>query len=192
MAGCSPPSAMARCDAMTGGRRPHVSRSVSAMSISAIKEMAIRSARIEGAASLTWGLPSFPTPEHIRRAVEERLEVDPEIGKYALPDGLAELRRLVAAVASSAPSRLSPREIFTGSRVMAEASLTLPVERKYCASAITNSCAGTSFTVRGAFGMLLMRSCVCRRRRERASQRKGTRSLSFLPHSFALRLGIGR
>ena len=52
---------------------------------------------------------------------------------------------------------------------MAEASLTLPVERKYCASAITNSCAGTSFTVRGAFGMLLMRSCVCRRRRKRAT-----------------------
>lgn len=52
---------------------------------------------------------------------------------------------------------------------MAQASLTLPVERKYCASAITNSCAGTSFTVRGAFGMLLMRSCVCRRRRKRAT-----------------------
>ena len=28
---------------------------------------------------------------------------------------------------------------------------TLPVERKYCASAMTNSCAGTSLTVRGAF-----------------------------------------
>jgi hypothetical protein len=27
---------------------------------------------------------------------------------------------------------------------------TLPVERKYCANATTNSCAGTSFTVRGA------------------------------------------
>ena len=51
---------------------------------------------------------------------------------------------------------------------MAEASLTLPVERKYCASAITNSCAGTSFTVRGAFGMLLAIR-VCRRRRRKGA-----------------------
>ncbi len=56
----------------------------------------MRSAKIEGAASLTWGLPSFRTPEHIRKAVEGRLESDPEIGKYALPDGLPELRAAVA------------------------------------------------------------------------------------------------
>jgi aspartate/methionine/tyrosine aminotransferase len=73
-----------------------VSKSVSGITISAIKEMAIRSAKIEEAASLTWGVPSFRTPEHIRRAVEQRLETDPEIGKYALPDGLPELRRIVA------------------------------------------------------------------------------------------------
>ncbi len=56
----------------------------------------MRSAKVEGAASLAWGLPSFRTPEHIRRAVEQRLETDPEIGKYALPDGLPELREIVA------------------------------------------------------------------------------------------------
>jgi aspartate/methionine/tyrosine aminotransferase len=66
------------------------------MSISAIKEMAMRSAHVEGAASLTWGLPSFRTPEHIRHVVERELEADPDIGKYALPDGLPELRRLAA------------------------------------------------------------------------------------------------
>jgi hypothetical protein len=33
----------------------------------------------------------------------------------------------------------------------------LPVERKYCARAITNSWAGTSFTVRGADGMVRAR-----------------------------------
>ena len=32
---------------------------------------------------------------------------------------------------------------------------TLPVERKYCARAITNSCAGTSFTVRERSAWLL-------------------------------------
>ena len=56
----------------------------------------MRGAQIEGAASLAWGLPSFRTPAHIRRAVERELEADPDIGKYALPDGLPELRRLVA------------------------------------------------------------------------------------------------
>lgn len=65
-----------------------ISRNVSNIAVSAIKEMAIRSAKIDGAASLTWGLPSFRTPEHIRRAVERELEADPDIGKYALPDGL--------------------------------------------------------------------------------------------------------
>ena len=72
------------------------SKTVSDISISAIKEMAIRSAKIDGAASLTWGLPSFRTPEYIRCGIEKRLESDPDIGKYALPDGLFELRQRVA------------------------------------------------------------------------------------------------
>ena len=56
----------------------------------------MRSAKVPGAASLTWGLPSFRTPEHIRQAVVLALEDDPEIGKYALPDGLPELRQIIA------------------------------------------------------------------------------------------------
>ncbi len=87
---------------MTGFR---LSENVAGMKISAIKEMAIRSARIEGAASLTWGLPSFRTPEPVRRAVSQALEADPDIGKYALPDGLPELRSLVAAEHLAATGR---------------------------------------------------------------------------------------
>jgi hypothetical protein len=64
--------------------------------ISAIKEMAMLSARVGDAASLAWGLPSFRTPEPIRRAIEKKLESDPAIGMYALPDGLPELREAVA------------------------------------------------------------------------------------------------
>ena len=75
---------------------PWISRNVAAIEISAIKTMAIRGAKVAGAASLTWGLPSFRTPEPIRRAVAEQLEADPEIGKYALPDGLPALRAAVA------------------------------------------------------------------------------------------------
>lgn len=73
-----------------------IAKDVAGFGISAIKEMAMRAARVEGAASLTWGLPSFRTPEHIRRAVADALETDPDIGKYSLPDGLPAVRRAAA------------------------------------------------------------------------------------------------
>jgi len=73
-----------------------ISDSVAGITVSAIKEMAMRAAKMEDVASLTWGLPSFRTPETIRRAVEQALENDPDIGKYTLPDGLPELRRAAA------------------------------------------------------------------------------------------------
>ena len=63
--------------------------------VSAIKEMAMLSAKIEGAASLTWGLPSFRTPEYIREGVKKYLDEDTAAGKYTLTDGLPELRELV-------------------------------------------------------------------------------------------------
>jgi aspartate/methionine/tyrosine aminotransferase len=67
------------------------------MALSVIKEMAIRGARIPQAASLAWGLPSFATPPPIRKAVARALDEDPDVGKYTLPDGAAELRRLIVA-----------------------------------------------------------------------------------------------
>ena len=72
------------------------SRNVSSLALSAIKDMAMRSANVPDVASLAWGLPSFRTPEHIRRIVKHQLDADPDIGKYALPDGLPELRKIVA------------------------------------------------------------------------------------------------
>ncbi len=62
--------------------------------VSAIKQMAMLSAKVEGAASLTWGLPSFRTPDYIREGVKIRLDQDLDAGKYTLPDGLPELRKL--------------------------------------------------------------------------------------------------
>lgn len=64
--------------------------------MSAIKKMAILSAQVKDAVSLTWGLPSFETPEYIRQAVKRQLDIDQDIGKYTLPDGLKEFRQLVA------------------------------------------------------------------------------------------------
>src|SRR5210317_957250 len=74
-----------------------VSTNVHEARISAIKDMAMLSARVEGATSLTWGLPSFRTPEYIRRGVKQYLDEDLDAGKYTLPDGLPELRELVVA-----------------------------------------------------------------------------------------------
>ena len=66
------------------------------VAMSAIKDMALRSSRVEGAASLAWGLPSFRTPAAIRQAVARALEEDPQIGMYALPTGLPEARAAAA------------------------------------------------------------------------------------------------
>jgi aminotransferase len=74
-----------------------ISRTVAEASLSAIKEMAMLGARVEGVASLAWGLPSFRTPEHIRAAATDALANDPDAGKYTLPNGLPELRALVAS-----------------------------------------------------------------------------------------------
>ena len=73
-----------------------VSTNVLESSISAIKEMTMLSAKVEGAVLLTWGLPSFRTPEYIRSGVKEYLDNDLAAGKYTLPDGLPELRKLAA------------------------------------------------------------------------------------------------
>lgn len=74
-----------------------VSKNVHETQVSAIKNMTMLSARVEGAASLAWGLPSFRTPEYIRQGIKQRLDEDIDAGKYSLPDGLSELRELVVA-----------------------------------------------------------------------------------------------
>ena len=73
-----------------------IANQVDKAKLSAIKEMALLSSKVEGASSLAWGLPSFPTPGNIRRTVIEQLDQDKDIGKYALPDGVPELRALAA------------------------------------------------------------------------------------------------
>ena len=73
-----------------------VAENVAGIELSAIKKMAMLSAKTEGAVSLAWGLPSFRTPECIRQGVAEQMETNPEAGMYALPDGLRELRCLVS------------------------------------------------------------------------------------------------
>jgi aminotransferase len=77
-------------------KRQDIAQDVAEIELSAIKEMALRASAVPGAASLTWGLPSFKTPIAIRDAVGHALASDPDIGKYSLPSGLPELQRLAA------------------------------------------------------------------------------------------------
>ena len=79
-------------------RTHHVSQAIANVELSAIKAMAMRGAKVADAASLTWGVPSFRTPQHIRAAAIAALEGDEDVGKYALPNGLPELRELVVSV----------------------------------------------------------------------------------------------
>ncbi len=66
------------------------------ITVSAIKEMPLLASRIGGCVSLGQGIPSFPTPEHIREAVREHLAADSGIGKYSLQPGMIELREAIA------------------------------------------------------------------------------------------------
>lgn len=87
------------------------------LAMSAIKEMSILSARVPGAVSLAWGLPSFRTPGAIRAAVARALEDDPQIGMYALPGGLPDL----AAAAAREHQRRTGLRVDPDRRVMISA-----------------------------------------------------------------------
>mgnify|MGYP000073692316 CR=1 FL=1 len=73
-----------------------LAENVAGITVSAIKEMAMRAAPLKDVASLTWGLPSFETPAQIRAAVKRLLDSDPDLGMYTLPDGLPSFRRAAA------------------------------------------------------------------------------------------------
>ncbi len=73
-----------------------ISRRVSQITISAIKEMPLLASKIDGCVSLGQGIPSFPTPEHIREAICRVMREDGESGKYTLGPGMPALRQAVA------------------------------------------------------------------------------------------------
>lgn len=74
-----------------------ISRRVRQITISAIKEMPLLASRVGGCVSLGQGIPSFPTPVHIREAVYRAMLDDGESGKYTLGPGMPALRRAIAA-----------------------------------------------------------------------------------------------
>ena len=73
-----------------------ISRRVSGIKISAIKEMPLIASQVEGCVSLGQGVPSFATPPHIVEAVHQALTQESWAGKYSLQPGMVELRQAVA------------------------------------------------------------------------------------------------
>ena len=73
-----------------------ISRRVSQIRVSAIKEMPLLAARVGGCVSLGQGIPSFPTPPHVIDAVSRVLREELWAGKYSLQPGMPELRQAAA------------------------------------------------------------------------------------------------
>lgn len=63
------------------------------LKLSVIKQMELRAAKIPDVISLAQGVPSFDTPEFIKRRVEKELK-NPVVSKYSLSPGMPALREL--------------------------------------------------------------------------------------------------
>ncbi|OGI25334.1 MAG: hypothetical protein A3J76_02095 [Candidatus Moranbacteria bacterium RBG_13_45_13] len=65
------------------------------INLSPIKEMELRASRIPGVISLAQGVPSFDTPEAVKRAAIEAIERG-KTAKYSLAPGILEFRETIA------------------------------------------------------------------------------------------------
>ncbi|MFA5925726.1 MAG: pyridoxal phosphate-dependent aminotransferase [Parcubacteria group bacterium] len=65
------------------------------INLSPIKEMELRASRISGVISLAQGVPSFDTPEPIKRAAIEAIEKG-KVARYSLAPGTLEFRESIA------------------------------------------------------------------------------------------------
>ncbi|HUI28347.1 MAG TPA: pyridoxal phosphate-dependent aminotransferase, partial [Candidatus Kryptonia bacterium] len=77
-----------------GGSPPAANR-LNTVELSPIKAIELQASRIPGVVSLAQGIPSFDTPEPIKRYVAEKLAAG-ECAKYSLAPGLPQLRELIA------------------------------------------------------------------------------------------------
>jgi len=74
--------------------RPHVDRRAG-VELSPIKDIELRASRIPGVVSLAQGIPSFDTPEPIKRYVQQKI-AEGACAKYSVAPGLPELREAIA------------------------------------------------------------------------------------------------
>ena len=73
-----------------------ISKRVSQITVSAIKQMPLLGSKVPNTISLSQGIPSLGTPSFICEAVIDALKRDDAIGKYSLQPGIPELKSEVA------------------------------------------------------------------------------------------------
>ena len=82
------------------------------LTLSPIKEVELQASRIPGVVSLAQGIPSFDTPEPIKRFVAERLAAG-DCARYSVSPGLPALREAIAEALQADGMRYDPdREIL--------------------------------------------------------------------------------
>ncbi len=74
---------------------PAVARRLNGLELSPIKEIELRASRLVGVVSLAQGIPSFDTPEPIKRFVQERI-AEGSCARYSVTPGLPQLREAIA------------------------------------------------------------------------------------------------
>jgi aminotransferase len=73
-------------------RTHKISKRIQDITVSAIKEMSMLAMQYDDVIPFAWGLPIFPTPENILKAVADATKDNKKIGMYAPLSGLPELR----------------------------------------------------------------------------------------------------
>ena len=98
--------------ALARDRRPISAERLRGLTLSPIKDVELRASRIPGVVSLAQGIPSFDTPEPIKRFVAERM-AEGACARYSVSPGLPQLREAIAEALRTDGMRYDPdREIL--------------------------------------------------------------------------------
>ena len=98
--------------ARTRTRRVTGAERLRGLTLSPIKDIELQASRIPGVVSLAQGIPSFDTPEPIKRFVVERM-ADGACARYSVSPGLPTLREAIAEALQADGMRFDPdREIL--------------------------------------------------------------------------------
>lgn len=76
-------------------RRPAAAERLRGLTLSPIKDVELQASRLPGVVSLAQGIPSFDTPEPIKRFVQQRM-AEGACARYSVSPGLPQLREAIA------------------------------------------------------------------------------------------------
>lgn len=98
--------------ARAGERRASGAERLRGLTLSPIKDVELQASRLPGVVSLAQGIPSFDTPEPIKRFVAERM-AEGVCARYSVSPGLPQLREAIAETLQDDGMRYDPdREIL--------------------------------------------------------------------------------